>query len=255
MQVFKLGLWSALVFFDHGSEMQLATALVTNVLQLCIHVYVLPMGGEDGPLLNLMQTCTLVLTTYINFGALTMNSLVLSQTLARIVEPASVDEYDAPIIAISLLMQLLTFGTFLSFGGVAIKKGATKAHNLDVRGGMSAGMSAIRSRFGSSANRAETPAIAEAQGGGGPPSFERSVDFASTSNPLRREKTDGIELTPAAAVHSRQLSTEVAPPAALPSPARSHLPSGWKELVTDNGDSYYHNSMSGVTSWSLPEVR
>ena len=61
--VFKLTLWSALVFFDHGSEMQLATALVVNVLQLCIHIELKPMGGEDAKLLNNMQTCTLVLTT------------------------------------------------------------------------------------------------------------------------------------------------------------------------------------------------
>ena len=60
---FKLGLWSALVFFEHGSEMQLANALIINVLQLCIHLVVLPMGGADGTLLNLMQAATLVLTT------------------------------------------------------------------------------------------------------------------------------------------------------------------------------------------------
>ena len=62
-QVFKLGLWSALVFFEHGSEMQLATALVINVLQLCVHIEIKPMGGEDAQLLNVMQACTLVLTT------------------------------------------------------------------------------------------------------------------------------------------------------------------------------------------------
>jgi len=61
--VFKLALWSTLVFFEHGSELQLATALVVNVLQLCVHIYILPMGGEDAKLLNTMQTCTLVLTT------------------------------------------------------------------------------------------------------------------------------------------------------------------------------------------------
>ena len=67
---FKLALWSTLVFFAHGSEMQLATALVVNILQLCVHIEIKPMGGADAWLLNLMQTCTLVLTTYINFGAL-----------------------------------------------------------------------------------------------------------------------------------------------------------------------------------------
>ena len=92
--MFKLALWSALVFFVHGSEMQVATALVINVLQLCVHVYLLPMGGVDAALLNGMQTCTLVLTTYINFGALTMNYLELSMTLARFLDPTNVDKYD-----------------------------------------------------------------------------------------------------------------------------------------------------------------
>ena len=60
---FKLALWAALVFFEHGSELQLAAALVVNVLQLCVHIYVLPMGGDDTKLLNSLQTGTLVLTT------------------------------------------------------------------------------------------------------------------------------------------------------------------------------------------------
>ena len=61
--VFKLALWSTLVFFEHGTEMQLAAALVVNVLQLCVHIEIKPMGGEDAQLLNVMQACTLVLTT------------------------------------------------------------------------------------------------------------------------------------------------------------------------------------------------
>ena len=61
--VFKLALWGTLVFFEHGSEMQLATALVVNVLQLCIHIEIKPMGGEDAGLLNTMQAASLVLTT------------------------------------------------------------------------------------------------------------------------------------------------------------------------------------------------
>ena len=71
--VFKLALWSTLVFFEHGAVLQLATALVVNVMQLCIHLIVLPMGGKDRVLLNSMQGAALVLTTYINFGALAMN--------------------------------------------------------------------------------------------------------------------------------------------------------------------------------------
>ena len=43
------------MFFDYGSEMQLATALIINVLQLCIHTLILPMGGKDAVLLNLFH--------------------------------------------------------------------------------------------------------------------------------------------------------------------------------------------------------
>lgn len=43
--------------------MQLATALVINVMQLCAHMKIEPMGGEDSELLNRMQAAGLVLTT------------------------------------------------------------------------------------------------------------------------------------------------------------------------------------------------
>ena len=60
---FKMGLWSALVFFKPRAPMQLATALVINVMQLCVHQTLHPFGGEDAGLLNALQTCSLVLTT------------------------------------------------------------------------------------------------------------------------------------------------------------------------------------------------
>ena len=171
--MFKLGLWSALVFFDHGSEMQLATALVVNVLQLCVHVYVLPMGGASAALLNFMQSCTLVLTTYINFGALTMNYLELSQAFAHYVDPGSVDEYDAPISAISIIMQVLTIGLFLCFGGVAVTKGVAKARGLD--------LDALRDKFGSLRANKKKPAAAGLQLSVRPHS---SPPIATTPNPM-----------------------------------------------------------------------
>ena len=67
---YKLALWSALVFFEHGSEAQLATALVINVIWLCVHIYAQPFGGEDSFLLNALQSGTLIITVYINFGGL-----------------------------------------------------------------------------------------------------------------------------------------------------------------------------------------
>ena len=153
--------------------MQLATALVINVLQLCIHVDIKPMGGADAALLNLMQTCTLVLTTYINFGALTMNYLELSKTLARFLDPTSVDEYDAPISAISIIMQVLTIGLFLCFGAVTVTKSAKKARGLD--------LDALRDKFGSLRANKKKPAAAGLQLSVRPHS---SPPIASTPNPI-----------------------------------------------------------------------
>ena len=47
--VFKLALYATLVFFEYKSEMQLATALVVNVLQLCMHLIILPMWAAATP--------------------------------------------------------------------------------------------------------------------------------------------------------------------------------------------------------------
>ena len=126
--------------------MQLATALVINVLQLCVHIEIKPMGGEDAALLNMMQTGTLVLTTYLNFGALTLNYLTLAKALAQYLDPSGVGKYDAPFAAISVLMEILTFGLILSFGAVAAKNAFAKARELDVLGMIGT----ARARFGSS---------------------------------------------------------------------------------------------------------
>ena len=37
--------------------------MVINVMQLSLHLYIWPMGGEESQLLNTMQTATLILTT------------------------------------------------------------------------------------------------------------------------------------------------------------------------------------------------
>ena len=180
--MFKLGLWSALVFFVHGSEMQVATALVINVLQLCVHVYLLPMGGVDAALLNGMQTCTLVLTTYLNFGALSLNYLEVSRTLAQFIDPGSVDDYDVPAAAIGFIMQLLTFGLILSFGGVAIKNSIAKARSFKLPDSVSSQLSAMRNRFGAS-SADETPRVGN-RGKEGPPASSVEMVAATNINPM-----------------------------------------------------------------------
>ena len=211
-QMFKLALWSALVFFVHGSEMQVATALVINVLQLCVHVYLLPMGGVDAALLNCMQTCTLVLTTYLNFGALSLNYLEVSRTLAQFVDPGSVSDYDAPAAAIGFIMQLLTFGLILSFGGVAIKNGFAKARSFELPDSVSRQLSAMLSRFGSG-SADETPRVDD---GGKEERPASSVEMvaATNINPMNC----------------------------------------WREATAEDGTAYYHNTVTGETSWTLPDL-
>merc|ERR1711907_131266 len=121
MGIFKLALLSALVFFEHGTEMQLATALVINVVQLAVHVEVKPMGGEDASMLNALITLTLVLTTYINFGALVIKFIEVSKELTSFKEPELLDnaDYDQPISVLSSLMTILCFLLFFTFGAYA----------------------------------------------------------------------------------------------------------------------------------------
>ena len=58
-----------------------------------------------------------------------MNYLELAQTHAAYVDPESVGGYDGRIAAIATIMEVLTFGLFLSFGGVAIKAAVVKARD------------------------------------------------------------------------------------------------------------------------------
>ena len=57
---FKLVLWSTLVFFEYGSELQMSAALVVNVMQLCAHIFFLPFGGPKHVLMNVLQFGTFV---------------------------------------------------------------------------------------------------------------------------------------------------------------------------------------------------
>ena len=253
--MFKLGLWSALVFFEHGSDLQLAVALVINVLQLCAHVDIKPMGGKDAALLNLMQTCTLVLTTYINFGAIMMNSLALSQTLAHFVDRGSVDEYDAPIAAIGIIMQLLTFGLLLSFGGVGIKMGFAKAQGLRLDGRLSSMPSRIKTAVSSLRPGATGLPVDVATGNTG---------TTLTSNQKSKSSTGLFQMVSGAAssLKARFSSTEKevaqienrlsndVEMTALPSVGR--LPEGWTEQESEGGKPFFHNAATGKTSWTRP---
>ena len=68
-----------------------------------------------------------------------MNYLETLKTLAKYTDPQSADAYDTHIRAIGLIMEILTLALFASFGGVAIKKFALRAHEMKHR--ISRGMS------------------------------------------------------------------------------------------------------------------
>ena len=61
-----------------------------------------------------------------------MNYLMVAKSLAEFVDPDRIAGLDARISAIAVLMEVLTFGLILSFGGVAVKKAVVKARQLSL---------------------------------------------------------------------------------------------------------------------------
>ena len=74
--IFKLALWACLVFFPQGSELQLATALLLNIINLLLLAYFYP---YKNPFYNGLQVGVLIITTGVNFYGLIVNHLVLSR--------------------------------------------------------------------------------------------------------------------------------------------------------------------------------
>ena len=146
-----------------------------------------------------------------------MNYLEVSKALAAYIDPSKIDGYDRQIDGIGVVMQILTFGLFLSFGAVALKKLVVKAQttNLgDVR-------TKLSSFFGRSSQEPVEAATIEAGRKGGL----------------------SIELTTMQSGGTGAL--------AKPMGALSRLPDGWSEEVSKDGTKYYHNT-SGQTTWTRP---
>ena len=76
---FKLALWATLVFFEHGSQFQLATSAVLCVLQLGVHARYEPY--EDYAK-NVLQYLGLFLIAFTSFSGLVLNYLKTSRELA-----------------------------------------------------------------------------------------------------------------------------------------------------------------------------
>ena len=205
------------------------------------------MGGDEAKLLNRMQTATLVLTTYINFGALSMNYLEVSKGLAVYVDPKKIEVYNDQIEAIGVVMQILTFGLFLSFGGVAMKKLLTAAQDVsldDVKRRAAGVQSRVRSLTARSRGAsAETPRL------GAAPELElramRSGGQASLTNPgdkSTRNLSTEARLTVPSPVGFRTVQAE----------ARRPARKGWSQATDPQGRPYFYCEATDETAWTLP---
>ena len=144
-----------------------------------------------------------------------MNYLKVSQRLAEFTDPMNVGRYDSHIAAIGIIMQLLTFGLLVSFGAVAIKKTYVRlsSEKLD--------LDAIRQRV-----------VSMIFSRGGQP---------AAGTPAPREQ----ELAPR--------NTTTLPTTMNPMHAECKLPEVWQAVTTEDGQTYYHNTETGETSWTWPE--
>ena len=80
LMLFKLGLWATLVFFENGSQFQLATSALLCVLQLCVHARYEP---YDDRIKNTLQYLGLILVAVTSFSGLVLNYLKTAKELAH----------------------------------------------------------------------------------------------------------------------------------------------------------------------------
>ena len=189
-----------------------------------------------------------------------MNYLRVSQELAEYRDPGSAAGYDSRIGAIGVVMELLTFALFASFGAVMIKQAVVKARATnfkDLRDTLSQSLSR-RSR-GQSAAPAEAPRIAaEEEFDGVNPMLRRQPPATSRGGVVEMTATNH----PAPPTRDRQISVEIMAAASdpLPSPAPSAKPparsallaAGWQSHTMDDGGEYYYNAGTGETTWVKP---
>ena len=201
-----------------------------------------------------------------------MNYLVVSKSLADFVDPGRIAGLDARISAIAVLMEVLTFGLILSFGGVAIKKAVAKARQTSLTDLHTCISSRFNKRSHGNLDDAATTTASQLDDhftGSNP--MSRSGRVAKENEPVPSSQLAGIELSAfRSSKHSTQaksdnrnirvLSVESAECAALPAPpvaaappaSTPKLPDGWTAHSAPGGDAYYYNSVTGLTSWTLP---
>ena len=196
-----------------------------------------------------------------------MNFLEVSKDYAELTDPDRADGYDAPISAIQSLMSVLTFGLLLSFAGVGIKTAYVAARSTslsDIR-------TRVQSVFGRSRGDSEAPQLAGVEdvdeenfAGSNPMRSAGGAATERTSKTARRDlavEMTSFKATKLAQRGGRQLSVESSETMALPAPAAaiaapipaaSELPAEWAAHATPEGEVYYYNTATGVTTWTLP---
>ena len=80
IMLFKLSLWATLVFFENGSQFQLATSLALCFLQLGIHARYEPYNDQTK---NTLQYISLLLVAFTSFSGLLLNYLKTAKELAH----------------------------------------------------------------------------------------------------------------------------------------------------------------------------
>ena len=103
---------------------------------------------------------------YINFGALCLGFLKVSQLFAKYRGDDSAEDYASSIQIIEGLMIFLTYGLILSFGVVGIKKAVVKARDMDAAE-IKAKIKSIRSSRGGLGAQKQKPAAEVALSEGG----------------------------------------------------------------------------------------
>ena len=111
-----------------------------------------------------------------------MGFLNVSQRFAEYRNDNSATDYASSINLIEGLMTVLTYGLFLSFGAVAIKKMVVKARSMDAAE-LGAKIKSIRSRGTSGGSKA-------------PGAQAKEVELASTTNPMHQNEPDNAIVVP-----------------------------------------------------------
>ena len=187
---------------------------------------------------------------YINFGAFCMQVLVFSRDMARRDgDEELAEENEGSIEVIGGIMEFLTFGLLLSFGGVAIKKAVVKAQSTDlsdlrakVKGRTSDVASTISSRARDLCGRIMDAVSKRSKDGDRGPSFSvelssiRTAAGGALANPARSDATPSSSLS------------------SSPRQATPVLPKGWAERSTAEGKRFYFNKTTNVTTWSHPAI-